>query len=130
MPRVRTANNSITGLRDFPGSLVQQHAAEVVSPETNLKFTQEERTRYDEVDEVGLRLRAARATDRRRQNTGQPFRERRPTLKVNAWVREDEPATNAFWNAAYDLARSEFPILEMKRPALIFRWRSSSIARW
>ena len=38
--------------------------------------------------------------------------------KMNAWVREDDPATNAFWNAAYDLACNEFPILEMKRPAL------------
>lgn len=40
------------------------------------------------------------------------------TKKVNAWRREDDPATNAFWNAAYDLACNEFPILEMKRPAL------------
>jgi hypothetical protein len=40
------------------------------------------------------------------------------TKKVNAWVREVDPATNAFWLAAYDLASNEFPILEMKSPAL------------
>lgn len=40
------------------------------------------------------------------------------TRKVNSWTREIDPATNAFWDAAYDLASSEFPILEMKRPAL------------
>jgi hypothetical protein len=39
--------------------------------------------------------------------------------KVNAWTREIDPATNAFWDAAYDLASSEFPILKMKRPALM-----------
>jgi hypothetical protein len=33
-------------------------------------------------------------------------------------MREDDHATNAFWNAAYDLACSEYAILEMKRPAL------------
>ena len=40
------------------------------------------------------------------------------TKKVNAWVREDDPATNAFWNAAYNLACNEFPSLEMKQPTL------------
>ena len=34
---------------------------------------------------------------------------------VNTWVREDDPATNEFWDAAYELAANEFPILEMKR---------------
>jgi len=36
------------------------------------------------------------------------------TKKINAWVREDDPATNAFWDAAYEVACQEFPILEMK----------------
>lgn len=34
---------------------------------------------------------------------------------MNAWVREDDQATNEFWEAAYQLASREFPILEMKR---------------
>jgi hypothetical protein len=34
---------------------------------------------------------------------------------VNAWVREDDRETNQFWDAAYELAANEFPILEMKR---------------
>jgi hypothetical protein len=37
------------------------------------------------------------------------------TRRKNAWSREDDPATNAFWDAAYELAAREFPILEMKR---------------
>jgi hypothetical protein len=37
------------------------------------------------------------------------------TKRINAWTREDDPATNAFWDAAYELAAHEFPILEMKR---------------
>jgi hypothetical protein len=40
------------------------------------------------------------------------------TKKVNSWSREIDPATNAFWSAAYELASNEFPILEMKSPAL------------
>lgn len=38
--------------------------------------------------------------------------------KVNSWSREIDPATNAFWHAAYELASGEFPTLEMKSPAL------------
>jgi hypothetical protein len=37
------------------------------------------------------------------------------TKHINAWQREDDPATNDFWDAAYELASHEFPILEMKR---------------
>jgi hypothetical protein len=37
------------------------------------------------------------------------------TKRINAWTREDDPATNKFWDAAYELAAHEFPILEMKR---------------
>jgi hypothetical protein len=40
------------------------------------------------------------------------------TKRINAWIREDDSATNAFWDAAYKLASREFPILEMKRPKL------------
>ncbi|MEY9185778.1 hypothetical protein ABIG06_007333 [Bradyrhizobium sp. USDA 326] len=36
------------------------------------------------------------------------------TKRINAWVREDDIATNAFWDAAYDLASHHFPILELK----------------
>ena len=34
--------------------------------------------------------------------------------RVNAWTREDDAATNEFWDAAYRLATEEFQILEMK----------------
>ena len=43
--------------------LIQQQAAEVDAAEASLKFAQEERTRYDELDEVRLRHRSTRATD-------------------------------------------------------------------
>lgn len=33
---------------------------------------------------------------------------------ANNWERKDDPDTNAFWNAAYQLASKEFPILELK----------------
>lgn len=33
---------------------------------------------------------------------------------ANTWIRIDDAATNAFWNAAYEIATREFPILEMK----------------
>jgi hypothetical protein len=58
------------------------------------------------------------ASDRRSKYRAAFLRTAANTKKINAWVREDDPATNAFWNAAYDLACSEFAILEMKRPAL------------
>lgn len=32
----------------------------------------------------------------------------------NTWTRVDDAVTNAFWNAAYDIATKEFPDLEMK----------------
>lgn len=38
------------------------------------------------------------------------------TKSANTWERDDDPATNAFWLAAYDMAVREFPILEMKEP--------------
>ena len=56
--------------------------------------------------------------DRRAQYRAAFLRTAAATKKINAWVRENDPATNAFWDAAYDLASNEFPILEMKRPAL------------
>ena len=56
--------------------------------------------------------------DRRAKYRAGFLRAAADTKKINAWVREDDPATNAFWNAAYDLACNEFPVLEMKRPAL------------
>jgi hypothetical protein len=34
---------------------------------------------------------------------------------INRWLREDDPATNAFWDSAYKLATTEFPTLEMKQ---------------
>lgn len=33
---------------------------------------------------------------------------------ANNWKRQDDEATNAFWNAAYEIGAREFPILEMK----------------
>jgi hypothetical protein len=36
------------------------------------------------------------------------------TKKVNAWKRQDDAGTNAFWDAAYELASRDFRILEMK----------------
>lgn len=56
--------------------------------------------------------------DRRSKYRAALLRRAADTRKINAWVREDDPATNAFWSAAYDLACNEFPILEMKRPSL------------
>jgi len=35
--------------------------------------------------------------------------------RANNWVREEDPATNEFWEAAYQLASRKYPILEMKR---------------
>ena len=35
---------------------------------------------------------------------------------VNTWERVDDAATNQFWEAAYQMASREFPILEMKKP--------------
>jgi hypothetical protein len=40
------------------------------------------------------------------------------TKRINAWSREDDEATNEFWDAAYKIATQEFPLLEMKRPKL------------
>ncbi len=37
------------------------------------------------------------------------------TRRINAWSREDDLATNDFWNLAYEIANREFPELEMKR---------------
>ncbi|HWA90647.1 MAG TPA: hypothetical protein VG889_11465 [Rhizomicrobium sp.] len=36
------------------------------------------------------------------------------TKRINTWSREDDAATNAFWDAAYAIAAREFPQLEMK----------------
>ena len=36
----------------------------------------------------------------------------------NTWTRIDDAITNAFWNAAYEIATKEFPDLEMKHPEL------------
>jgi hypothetical protein len=58
------------------------------------------------------------AGDRRSKYRAALLRRAAGIKKMNTWVREDDPATNAFWNAAYDLACNEFPVLEMKRPAL------------
>lgn len=37
------------------------------------------------------------------------------TRRINAWSRKDDPTTNAFWEAAYQIATRDFPQLEMKR---------------
>jgi hypothetical protein len=42
------------------------------------------------------------------------FLETAGTKRVNKWVREDDPLTNAFWQAAYQMATRDFPQLEMK----------------
>lgn len=34
----------------------------------------------------------------------------------NTWGRRDDPVTNAFWRAAYEIAGREFPDLEMQEP--------------
>ncbi|HLW91630.1 MAG TPA: hypothetical protein VKS78_10055 [Roseiarcus sp.] len=46
------------------------------------------------------------------------FLESASKRNASAWVREDDPATNAFWDAGYELATREFPQLEMKRQKL------------
>ena len=38
------------------------------------------------------------------------------TRRLNAWKREADEKTDAFWMAVYQLATREFPILGMKRP--------------
>jgi hypothetical protein len=43
------------------------------------------------------------------------FLETAATKRVNNWVREVDEATEEFWEAAYDMATKDFPILEMKR---------------
>lgn len=58
------------------------------------------------------------AGDPRSQYRASFLRTAAGTKKVNAWTREIDPATNAFWDAAYEVACNEFSILEMKRPAL------------
>lgn len=42
------------------------------------------------------------------------FLETAASRRVNNWVREEDPQTEDFWSAAFDLASREFPILEMK----------------
>jgi hypothetical protein len=42
------------------------------------------------------------------------FLETAGTRRTNAWIREDDAATNEFWDTAYELATREFPLLEMK----------------
>jgi hypothetical protein len=44
------------------------------------------------------------------------FLESAGTRRVNTWSREDDAATNEFWDAAYKLATDKFAELEMKRP--------------
>ncbi len=56
----------------------------------------------------------------RTQNDGRAeyrakFLETAATKRINAWKREDDPATNEFWDSAYELATREFPELEMKK---------------
>ncbi len=34
---------------------------------------------------------------------------------LNKWIRNQDDATDAFWNAAYEVAVREFPLLEMRR---------------
>jgi hypothetical protein len=43
------------------------------------------------------------------------FLETAAVRRANNWVRQSDDATNEFWEAAYKLAASKFPILEMKR---------------
>lgn len=40
------------------------------------------------------------------------------TRRKNSWIREQDEATDAFWNAAYEVATRDFPILELKRPKM------------
>jgi hypothetical protein len=40
------------------------------------------------------------------------------TRRKNSWIREQDDATDAFWNAAYEVATRDFPILELKRPKM------------
>lgn len=42
------------------------------------------------------------------------FLEAAATRRVNIWVRDPDDQTDEFWDAAYKMATSEFPILEMK----------------
>ena len=37
---------------------------------------------------------------------------------ASMWVRVDDPATNDFWTAAYEIAKRDFPELEMRAPKL------------
>jgi hypothetical protein len=44
------------------------------------------------------------------------FLETAAVRRSNNWVRQEDEATNSFWEAAYQIASRKFPILEMKRP--------------
>jgi hypothetical protein len=55
------------------------------------------------------------APDDARANYKADFLRTAGTKKLNAWKRQDDAATNAFWDAAYELASRDFRILEMKR---------------
>ena len=43
------------------------------------------------------------------------FLETAASKHINTWSRDDDAATNDFWDAAYELATSEFNLLELKR---------------
>jgi hypothetical protein len=40
------------------------------------------------------------------------------TRRKNSWTREPDDATDAFWDAAYEIAVRDFPILELKPPKM------------
>ncbi len=59
-----------------------------------------------------------RRHDDRRAEYRAAFLETAATRRLNTWSRRDDPATNQFWDAAYELATREFPLLEIKRPQM------------
>ena len=64
-------------------------------------------------EEIAAFLRGESATPRAEYRAS--FLESAATRRVNNWVREIDEQTEEFWEAAYQLATKEFPILEMKR---------------
>lgn len=50
-----------------------------------------------------------------RANYRADFLQTASTKRINTWSRENDVLTNDFWNAAYELATTEFSQLEMKR---------------
>ena len=67
-------------------------------------------------DELSNRSDGSPSQNFLRQQYRASFLRTAATRAANRWERVDDPETNRFWSAAYALASSSFPALEMKEP--------------